>query len=68
MKNKSNKDIIEKSIISVGKYEILFCSYSTLDDDNDRAIQYLNNARVVANAQLKYDITPSEDDEKNQIY
>lgn len=64
MKNKSNKDIIEKSIISVGKYEILFCSYSTLDDDNDRAIQYLNNARVVANAQLKYDITPSEDDEK----
>ena len=64
MENKSNKDIIEKSIISVGKYEILFCSYPTLDDDNDKAIQYLNNAHVVANAQLKYEITHSEDDEK----
>ena len=59
MKKQENKNIVEKSIISVGKYEILFCSYPTIVDEDDKAIQWLNNARVVANAQLKYEIIPS---------
>lgn len=50
------ENIIENSIISVGKYEILFCSFPTTEDNTDKAIQYLNNARVVVNEQLGYEI------------
>lgn len=64
MKKQENKNIVEKSIISVGKYEILFCSYPTIVDEDDKAIQWLNNARVVANAQLKYEIIPSVSEDK----
>lgn len=64
MKNQDNKNIVDKSIISIGKYEILFCSYPTIVDEDDKAIQWLNNARVVANAQLKYEIIPSVSEDK----
>ena len=64
MEKQENKNIVEKSIISVGKYEILFCSYPTIVDEDDKAIQWLNNARVVANAQLKYEIIPSVSEDK----
>ncbi len=62
MKKIDKEDIIENSIISVGRYEILFCSYPTLEDSTDKAIQYLNNARVVANEQLRYEITYKQSD------
>lgn len=62
MKKIAKEDIIENSIISVGRYEILFCSFPTLEDGTDKAIQYLNNARVVANEQLRYEITYNQSD------
>lgn len=65
MENQNNENIIAQSIISVGKYEILYRTFPTKsDDDSDIAIQYLNNARVVTNAQLRYEIIQS-DSEKN---
>lgn len=59
MKNQNKDSIIENSIISVEKYEILYCTYPTSDGYSDKAIQYLNNARVVANSQIKHEIIPS---------
>lgn len=41
-----NENIIEASIISVGKYEILFSSIPTDEFENEYIIQYLNNAAV----------------------
>ena len=61
MENQNNENIISRSIISVGKYEILYRSYPVKSEtDSDIAIQYLNNARVVSGAQLRYEIIPSD--------
>lgn len=61
MENQNNENIISRSIISVGKYEILYRSYPVkAETDSDIAIQYLNNARVVTDAQLSYEIIPSD--------
>lgn len=61
MENQNNENIISRSIISVGKYEILYRSFPVKSEtDSDIAIQYLNNARVVTDAQLSYEIIPSD--------
>lgn len=44
----NNNSIIESSIISVGKYEILYGTgvAASFEEDTPKVIQYLNNAKV----------------------
>lgn len=55
----ADSEIFERSIISIGNYEILFRDYLvheeiSNEDVSEKAIQYLNNAQVCIDEQLEY--------------
>lgn len=83
----SMEEVFENSIISDGKYELLFRSFDTFDEDGvetrEKAIDWLNNARVKFGGQLKYSISrdiitqhitsinfvmPSDDDKLSEVF